>query len=178
MGSYVWNHEPTVWDRIGDLLWGGGTLRTVLVMVGVMMVASFGTAWLLGSLLYGYQRELAPLCATAPTTVKERTVALYTGTVVADPSPMGRYRRVNPGLILDRTVLFIQVDGQDVPLALLARRPEPPQPGTRLQFCAVGSDKGHWWPLVGIEDGFVVKRIYGQPLGPFHSVKWVRDTEG
>ena len=179
--NIAWNRAPTIWDRIGDLLWGGGIIRKVLAIVGFMAVfAGLGVG--LGNLalrsLYGYQERLAPLCDAAPAAVADRTVRHYAGTVVAKPSPAGRYRRVDPGLLLDKTVLFVQVDGRDQPLALLARPAGRHPPGTRLAFCAVGSHEGHWWPLVGLEDGFVVRRIYGEPSGPFTTVKWIRDLDG
>ena len=173
-----------IWDRIGEVLFGSGIGRAVAVaaLIGVtlatggflLLQASVEAYW--NRQLYGYRKQLAPLCDNAPAITDTRDVRLYRGTVVASPSALGRYGRTQPVGVLDRSALFVQVDGRDEPLALLARAAGMPPPGTELRFCGVRDRDGFWWPQTGYETGRNAGHIYGEPIGPFMTVKWIRDT--
>ena len=122
--------------------------------------------------------KLSAFCQEAPVRVEEQEVQQYTGTVVSRPSVLGQYGSEKPDDKLGEA-LFVLEDGADVPLMLLARLHEPPEPDTQLQFCAVTDDDGYWWPQTGYKaHGGKWSRgpMYGEPVGPFPTVKWIMDA--
>ena len=124
-----------------------------------------------------YQQELAPWCDYASAPAGDWTVRPYQGVVVSSPSSLGRYGRSEPVGRVDE-VVFVQIEEADRPLALLHRAGDRPAPGTVLRFCGITTGDGYWWPTRGWQTGRNSGRIYGEPVGPFNTVKWIRDLAG
>ena len=124
-------------------------------------------------------RQLTTACTQAPTTVEDRGVHLYAGTVVDPPSLLGVTGGLRPAAA---PAVFVRVDGPTTNLTLqnselvVQGRDTSLQPGDRLAFCGHESEPVHWWPQIGYQDGEGVGAVYGEPSGPYPAVRWVIDT--
>ena len=181
----------TLRARIGNLLFGGiGRSVITSAVIGVSLGA--GLFWLVlaggqahvDRQMYGYQKELASLCDDAPVEVDGQLVRLYRGLVVETPSILGRFDRgqpVGPSAGRAAKPLHLLAETTDQPvgylkyIVLLHRPGHRPEIDTRLQFCGVTAEDVYWWPQTGYQTGRQGGRIYGEPTGPFATVKWIRD---
>lgn len=116
--------------------------------------------------------------------VDGQLVRLYRGLVVETPSILGRFDRGQPvgppaGRAAEPLHLLAETTDQPVGylkyIVLLHRPGNRPEIDTRLQFCGVTAADVYWWPQTGYQTGLQGGRIYGEPVGPFNSVKWIRD---
>ena len=137
--------------RIGNLLFGG-IGRSAITSAGIGVSLGDGLFWLVltggpahvDRQLYGYQKELASLCDSAPVEGDGQLVRLYRGLVVETPSILGQFDRGQPvgppaGRAAEPLHLLAETTDQPVGylkyIVLLHRPGNRPEIDTRLQFC-------------------------------------------
>ena len=170
--------QPTWYRRI----WQSPGFQGMMIGIGIGLAVLVGIAGLsfAGNRLAeqrrnSYQVEMGAACQEVPAVVDGRAVRHYAGTVVGRPSDAGYWGDNDGPNRLLGAVVFVRTEGRERPLAVRRYREDRPLVGARLHFCAVTDEAGFWWPLVGYEAGMFGGRLYGEPSGPFETVKWIRD---